>query len=118
MKTIKISNGEVRNGYEFSDLTEDVQFKVLNDQINFEIEVMDEYSPYYYLAEKMKKNKTPWFLGQEIYDKHKGDLIDMINVNEYLFDEEGEMLQITRYMKDNKLVKTTYGKKEYLCTIV
>jgi hypothetical protein len=117
MKTISINNGEVRNGYEFNDLSEEAKNKVLNDQINFEIEVINEDSPYFYLAEKMEKMQTPWFLGEAILDNHKEDLIDIINVNEYLFDEEGEMLPIIRYMKDNKLVKTTYGKKEYECII-
>ena len=114
MKTIKLSNGEIRKGYEFNDLSEEAQSKVLENQIQFEIEVMDEESPYYECQLEMERMLTPWFLGQEIYSEHKADLIDTIQVNGYLFDEEGEMLPVTYHMKKNNEVDfMTYGKKEY-----
>ena len=118
MKTIEIENGEVRKGYEFKDLSEEVQDKVLEDQIQFEIDIMDEDSSYYYLAIKMEKMQTPWFLGSEIYHNHKKDLIETIEINEYLFNEDGEILPVTHHYKGNKEVKTTYGKKEYKCSII
>lgn len=117
MKQIKISNGEIRIGYEYADLSQDIQDKVLNGQLEFEMEVMNEESPYWYLAEEMNKMQTPWFLGQEIYARHKEDLIETIEVNNYLFDDEGEMLSITYHTEGNKVVRTTYGKKELPCTI-
>jgi len=118
MKTIKLQNGEIRKGYEFADLTKDIQNNILDSQIDFEIEIMQEDSPYYYLAEKMEKMQTPWFLGQEIYHKHKADLIETININGYLYDEEGEMLPICYHTKGSEIIKMTYGKKEYLAEFI
>lgn len=120
MKQIKISNGEVRKGYEFKDLSEDAKFKALNDQIQFEIEVMNENSPFFEAAQKMQKMQTPWFLAETLFHDYKPQLIENIEINEYLFDEDGDMLHITRHIgKNNELIKTTYGlTKEYECEIV
>ena len=118
MKNIKISNGNLINAYEFTDLDNDSQSKVLDEQINFEIDIMNEDSIYYYLVEEMEKMHTPWFLGSEIYHKHKSDLIENININGYLFDEEGEILPIQYHMKGNKIVKMTYGRKQYLAQFI
>lgn len=119
MKQIKIKNGELRIGYEFKDLSEEATTKVLTDQATFVIETMDENSPYYAAYLEMQKMQTPWFLLETLFHDYKQQLIDDINVNEYLFDEEGELLNITRYIgKNNELIKTTYGKKEYECEII
>ena len=118
MKTIQISNGEKIYGYEFIDLSEDIQNKVIDEQINFEIDLMDEDSPYFYLLEQMEKMQTPWFLGQSIYEKHKKDLIENINTNGYLFDDEGDILPIQYHVNGNKIVKMTYGKKQYLADFI
>lgn len=117
MKQIKISNGEIRIGYEYADLSKEVQDKVLNEQVEFEVEVMDDDSPYKYLADEMEKMQTPWFLGQEIYSKHKEDLIETIKINNYLFDEDGEIINVTYHTEGNEIVKVTYGKKELPCII-
>ena len=118
MKTIKISNGEIRKGYEFKDLSESAQTKVLQEQVKFEVEIMDEESPYFEIAEEMENLKTPWFLESEIFHKHKQELIETIEINNYLFDEEGEILPVSYHIKGDKVVKTTYGYKDrYLCDI-
>ncbi len=119
MKTIKIENGEVRIGYEFNDLPEDIRKKVLMQWINIEIETMNENSPYWYLAEKMEQMQTPWFLGSEIYEHHKDDIIETILINEFLFDEDGKILPITTHVgKDNKPIKHTFGRRELNCEII
>lgn len=117
MKIIRISNGEIRLGHEFVDLPRPIQEKVLQNQIEFEIEAMNEDSPYFDCVTRMEKMQTPWFLGAEIYSGHKIDLIESIEANDYLFDEEGNMLPVRYHTKGNKIVKTTYGKKELKCTI-
>ena len=117
MKRIKINNGDIITGYEFKDLSAEVQNKVLIDQVNFEIEVMDEDSLYYDEAVKMDKMQTPWFLAETIFHDHREQLIETIEINEYLFDEAGEMLNVTRHYKDNEFIRATYGKKERECTI-
>lgn len=118
MKTIKISNGEIRKGYEFKDLSEVEQTKILLEQIKFEVEIMDENSPFFEIAEEMEQMKTPWFLESEIFHKHKQELIDTIETNNYLFDEDGKLLHLHYFMKGDKVVKTTYGKQDYLCEVV
>jgi hypothetical protein len=116
MKTIKLINGEIRFGYEFDELSEDLQSKAINDVINFEIETMNEDSPYFHCAMKMEKMKTPWFLGSAIYEDHKNDIIETIKLN-WLFDDEGEILPLTTYYKDDKIEKYSFGKKEIPCTV-
>jgi len=117
MKTIKISNGEIRIGYKYDDLSEVAKAKVLNEQIDFEIEIMSRESPYYYLFQEMEEMRTPWFLSEAIYHKHKDDLIEVVKLNKYLFDEEGELLPVTYHMRDNEVAKTTFGVRGRLCVI-
>ncbi len=54
--------------YKFDELTPEAQDKAIANHINFEVEVMDEDSPFYYLAKEMDKMQTPWFLGEAIYE--------------------------------------------------
>ena len=116
MKTIKISNGETRLGYEFKDLSEEAQNYVLSEQVNFEIEIMDENSPYYEDALKMEKMQTPWFLNETIFFDHKDSLIETIEANNYLFDEEGEILPILYFIGEKQqITKITFGK--HICTL-
>jgi len=118
MKKIVLSNGEIRIGYEFDDLTDDVKGIVINDAINFEIEVMSEDSPYYDCALKMEQMRTPWFLGSYIYENRKEDIIETLKINEYLFDDEGEILPVLTHVgKNNEVIKHTFGKKQVECNI-
>ena len=98
MKRITISNGEVRLGYELADLSPSAYDRVINDWITGEIGVMDEDSPYFDCALEMDKMQTPWFLGECIYSKYKDDIIEAIQINEYLFDEDGDILPICQYV--------------------
>lgn len=114
MKVLKISNGEIRNGFEFKDLSEEAQEIVLQEQINFEIMLlndMQEKHDFFYIAKEMKRMQTPWFLASEIYDKHKDDLIESIEANGYLFDEDGDLLPIVYHMKENKVVRTVFNNR-------
>lgn len=117
MKTIKLQNGEIRKGYDIDELCEEARNKAINDTINFEIEVMDEDSPYYHCAEEMERMQTPWFLGEKIWSDHKVDIIETIKLN-WLFDEDGEILPLNTYTgKNNEVIKYTFGRKEVLCTV-
>jgi hypothetical protein len=119
MKKIYIDNGEVRNGYEFDDLSVQAQEKVISDQIDFEIDIMTEDSPYYGCVVEMQKSQTPWFLRETIYHKHKVRIIYTIKMNNYLFDEDGEILPIEYCYKENKVYKIVYRTKlnHYDCKI-
>lgn len=76
--------------YYFDELSEASKEKAISDHINFEVEIMDETSPYYHCAVEMEKMQTPWFLGECVYDEHKNDIIETIKINNYLFLENGE----------------------------
>ena|SRR3990167_683500 len=117
MKTIKISNGEIRNGYEFNDFDDDIKNKIIGDCIQFEIEIMNENSDFYSDVLEMEKMRTPWFLPEVLYERHKDYFIEIIEINEYLFDDEGRILPVTAHTKGNKVIRHTYGKKEIECTI-
>ena len=78
--------------YTFDELSEEAQQKAISDHINFEIEVMDENSPYYELALKMEKMQTPWFLPEYIYEKAKDVIIETIRINNYEFTSEGKLI--------------------------
>jgi hypothetical protein len=118
MKQINIANGEIRIGWEFNDLSIKAQDKVINHQINFEIELMDENSPYFDCVEKMDRNLTPWFLGECIFTEHKEGILN--SCRDYLYDESGEMIPITHIIKNDKIIKTIYriAGKEYDCKII
>jgi hypothetical protein len=121
MKTVKTIDGKITfTCFTFEDLSEEAKAKAINDHIEFEIEVMNEDSQYYYLAEEMNKMQTPWFLGEAIYEKHKDDIIESIVINEYLFDVTGEILPFTTHVKDNKPIKQTwtFNNQELEVTIV
>lgn len=85
------------NLYEIDELSRDAREKAIMDYINFEVEVMDEESPYYGYVEEWERMQTPWFLHQVIYDKEKESIIDTIKANEYLFFENGELIPLDYY---------------------
>lgn len=85
MKTVQITL------YEFDELSMEARDRAISDQINFEIETMNEDSPYYETALKMEEMKTPWFLGQEIYYADKDSIIETIKANGYFFTKEGKL---------------------------
>jgi hypothetical protein len=117
MKIIKLVNGEIRNGYDFDELSPELQTKAINDHIQFEIETMNDDSPYWHCVEEMDKMKTPWFLGAKIYEEYKESIIETIKLN-YLFDNEGEILPLTTYTgKNNEILKYTFGKDNIECTV-
>lgn len=78
--------------FEFDELPQKAQDKAMNDFINFEIETMDEDSPYYHCSEEMDRMQTPWFLAESIYEQHKNDLVETIKMNSYLFFKDGLLI--------------------------
>jgi len=79
--------------YSFDELDEGVQNKVLFDWINFEIEIMNEDSLFYDCVVEMEDMRTPWFLAECIYEKHREDIIGIIDANECLFLKNGESFE-------------------------
>lgn len=108
MKTLKLSNGEIRIGYELDDLSPEVRKNVIIEHGNF----LDE------TGESCENEDGEMIT--EYFEHSENDIIHSIDINEYLFSEDGEMLPIMYHTKGNKVVKTvfTYGKKEYEVTFI
>lgn len=85
MKTITI------NLYSFSELSDEAKEKAIHNHINFIIETMDEQSYFYQYHKEMERMLTPWFLEQVIYEKAKKEVIEDIEINDYLFFVDGEL---------------------------
>ena len=97
MKTIQINNGETRIGYEFADLNPLVQTDVLYTHSLY-MEYVEE---------------------EDGYEPTDDEVVEFIEINKYLFDENGMSLPITYHYENNECVKTTftYGQEHHLCLI-
>ena len=91
MKTIQV------NLYQFSELSEDAKEKAIHDHIEFEISEIgcrkddEQFNPFWKYAKEMEKMQTPWFLHELIYEKAKDIIIRTLEINEYYFDENGNL---------------------------
>ncbi len=88
MKTIT----KTFNLYEFKELNIIAQEIAIYNHIIFELEVMDKDSWLYHCVIEMEKMNTPWLTSTYIYEKHKDDIIKIIEDNEYLFFKDGELI--------------------------
>ncbi len=79
--------------FKFEELSETAKQKAIIDHVNFEIEVMDENSPYYEVAMKME---TPWFLTEALYFDYRNSIIETIKANEYEFYKDGELINLSK----------------------
>ena len=79
------------NLYEFNELNTEAQEKAISDQIDFEVKTMTEESPYYTYALQMEAMKTPWFLGQVLYQEEKDSIIDNLKYSDFTFTSDGRM---------------------------
>lgn len=95
MKVIKISNGEIRNGYELSDLVGAAADKAINEHWDFLLNTAET--------------------DEGAREINKAFIIESIEANDYLFDEEGELLPIV-YIHGVNRVEIRFNHK-YLCTI-
>lgn len=99
--------------YEFRELSSEAQEKVINEHINFWMNTKEyneeDKGNFEKAIDKADSMHTPWFTGCYIYDYCKDEIIEEIEINNYLFDETGELLPITYHMKNNyEVLKTTY----------
>ena len=98
MKTLKISNGEIRKGYEITDLSEEVKNKVISEHLAFM-----ESLP----IECEQEDGT---MEDEYMEFTEEETIENIEINKYLYDEEGELLPICYHTKENEVVRMSYGR--------
>lgn len=97
MKKLLFPNGDIRTVYEFKDLTGDAREYALQEQ--------SESLSYY------EEN------GKDFYSEK--ETIESIEINGYLFDEEGEIINVTCHTgKNNEILKYTYGKYDIEIKVV
>ena len=90
MRTITI------NLYTFDELSDEAKEVAIKDAIEFEIEFMNENSPYCKYAEEMKQMKTPWFLAETLYNNEKESISESLRINDYTFENTGVMHNILK----------------------
>jgi hypothetical protein len=103
MKTIKTNDGQIIHGYELNDLDEQTKEKVMQEHGQFLYENTD--------CEDEEGNP------KELDYPEDSVIIENIEINGYLFNDDGDILPTLYHMKNNKLDFITYGKKEIPCTI-
>jgi len=105
MKIIESMNSSFKlTGYEFKDLSEDAQSKAIGEQIDFLIEIYDpddESCVIHDQVKEMEKFHTPWFLAEAIYENHKDYIVELLEINEYLFYSNGSLMYVTDYIDEN-----------------
>ncbi len=88
---------ENRIGFDYADLTEDVKQKVIQEHSEFLIQTAE--------SEEEAQFDTNY-------------VIEHIEINGYLFDEDGDLLPIVTHVgKNNEVLKHTFGKNNYECNI-
>lgn len=112
MKLIKPLNIK---GYEFSDLVEKAQEKVINEHIEFWLEMGDSiyntvgWENFTKAVDKANEMRTPWFTGSYVYDYCKDEILEELNGNGHLYDSEGNQLPLTLVIgDDNKVSQVRY----------
>ena len=75
--------------YEFNELSESAKMEVINEHINFLLEVTD----YNDMSDNMKKAclkaanmKTPWFTGSYVFDYCIDEIMESVNGYSFLSD--------------------------------
>lgn len=94
MKILKIATGEIRHGYEYEELDENVRETVLEEMRDFLISTAES-----------DEEATECF--EDSY------VVDFIKANDYLFDEDGKILPVTYHYHQDIFEKVTFGKKQH-----
>lgn len=78
--------------YPFDELGNEAKNKAVCQHIEFMLETDMGLSEFQDCIDRMEQLRTPWFLGQCIYDVHYHDVADIIRLNEYWFYEDGSIV--------------------------
>lgn len=78
--------------YAFSELNAHATFKAINDEIEMQLKIMDENSPYWPVVEEMERMQTPWFIAETIYHdpKYRQMIIDDLIAQDPEFTQDGK----------------------------
>lgn len=94
--------------YEFDDLPENIQEKIIYNHIDVWINTRNyntkQKGRYEKAIDKSEEMNTPWFVASYVYDYCKDEIIAEIKDNKYLFDIKGELIPFT-YCNNNQLGK-------------
>ena len=79
--------------YNFKELDQNIQENIINDFINMIVEMtnfeeLNKNSNLYKAYKKCKELRTPWFLGQYIWDYDKKNILKMCKNYNYLKNGE------------------------------
>jgi hypothetical protein len=110
MKTLVMPDNEI-TAYEFDDLAPDIQDDIICSEIDFYLECIpyEDMPPTMQAAcDKAEKMQTPWFTGSYIFDDCRDLLVEGINLNNYLFDENGKMLPVKYYTKGDQVERVVW----------
>jgi len=103
--------GNVR-AFEFKDLSDAAQGKVLLDMAKFWLAVRkynkDNKGNFERAIDEANALQTPWFTLSYICEYCRDELIADIEANGYLFDEDGNQLPIWKIMRDGEKVTEHY----------
>ena len=104
MKKIIIEDGQIIHAYELDDLDEQTRQNVISEHGQFLYENTD--------CEDEDGNP------EELEYPEESEIIENMEINGYLFDEDGELLPTVYHYEGNKYQYTTYGRKHpQKCTI-
>ena len=83
--------------YPFCELSTDAQNRAISDHIEFWLHIRSyddepEKSNFKTAIDKAEAMQTPWFTGSYVYDYCKDEIIDEIELNEYVFTADGKLL--------------------------
>lgn len=103
----------LKTGYEFEDLSSEVQNKVITEHAGFWIKAR-EYNEnnkgkFEKAIDKANKNRTPWFVRSMVADACREEITNEIKLNKKLFNKEGDVLPLMYHTREGKIVKTTYN---------
>ena len=99
-------------GFEFEDLSETAQNKVIDEHIQFWINCRiydcENKGKFERAIDEANRNKTPWFVGSYIWDYCKEEVLEDIKSSGCIFDKEGNIIPITHYTdKEGQVVRSS-----------
>ena len=96
--------------YAFGDLPSVTQDEILCNFVNDMLETgdtLDNHPDVVAAIEKAHQMQTPWFAGEYIFNDCRDLIIELIEINEYLFTAQGRMIPLCYHYKNNQFSHAT-----------
>jgi hypothetical protein len=104
--------------FHFRDLSKINQKRVIDEELTWELEVMDEWSPYHNAYERSITNSGDFdynFFKKIIYKEHINDIIFQIEDKDEIYDNEAMSIASYRSLNDEIIYDYYYKGKEIEC---